>query len=191
MAVRNAQSPSQPDPPRLGARDDESLRAALGEAGRAVRRYLFGLCGDWHEAEDLAQEALLRAWRKRHSFDGRAGVRTWIFAIARNHWLDRLRRRRLRPQEEPMDQPLPATDSQLPPPVIAQRAELAAAIGEAVARLPTEQREALALRESGGLTFSQIGHLLGVPSATVKSRVRYALMKLADELKPFRRELES
>jgi RNA polymerase sigma-70 factor (ECF subfamily) len=191
VAVRNAQSPSQPDPPRLGAQDDESLRAALGEAGRAVRRYLFGLCGDWHEAEDLAQEALLRAWTNRHGFDGRAGVRTWIFAIARNHWLDRLRRRRLRPREEPMDQPLPATDSQPPPPVIAQRAELAAAVGEAVARLPTEQREALALRESGGLTFSQIGHLLGVPSATVKSRVRYALMKLADELKPFRRELES
>ena len=67
----------------------------------------------------------------------------------------------------------------------AQRAELASAVKRALARLPDEQREALALRESEGLTFDQIGQLLGVPTATVKSRVRYALLKLADDLRPY------
>ena len=63
--------------------------------------------------------------------------------------------------------------------------------GPALGTLPAAQREALALRESEGLTFRQIADLLKVPAATVKSRVRYALIKLADELKAFRPELAS
>ena len=70
-----------------------SVRAAVAEAGPAVRRYLFALGATWDEAEDLAQGALLKAWRARAGFDGRADVRTWIFSIARNHWRDEIRRR--------------------------------------------------------------------------------------------------
>ena len=65
------------------------------------------------------------------------------------------------------------------------RGELAAAVKQALTALPPDQREALALRESEGLTFVQIAAMLDVPAATVKSRVRYALMKLAEQLKPF------
>ena len=167
------------------------MRAALVNAAPAVRRYLFGMCGRWHEAEDIAQEALLKAWARRESFDGRADPRTWIFTIARNHWLDCLRRRRVRPKEEHMNDQLAPAGSMPGPSAIAERGELGAVVRRAVQKLPAEQREALAMRESEGLTFRQIGQALGVPTATVKSRVRYALTKLADELEPFRRELES
>jgi RNA polymerase sigma-70 factor (ECF subfamily) len=73
----------------------------------------------------------------------------------------------------------------------AARGEMAAVLQAAVALMPDEQREALSLRESEGLTFAQIAGLLGVPCATVKSRVRYALLKLADAHQRFRQELES
>ena len=185
----NSPSPSADSQSAL-LRDPDEVRAALCESGPAVRRYLFGMCGDWHEAEDLAQETLLKAWQKRAGFDGRANPRTWIFRIARNHWLDRLRRRRVRPPEQAMTTDTYASPSAAPPQAAA-RGELAAAIDQALGKLPAEQREALALRESEGLTFPQISALLHLPAATVKSRVRYALIKLADELKAFRPELES
>jgi RNA polymerase sigma-70 factor (ECF subfamily) len=112
-------------------------------------------------------------------------VKTWIFTIARNHWLDHLRRRRAAPEMEPMTELPGRTHGAASPPELAARGELRQAIREAMARLPAEQAEALALRETSGLKFREIAELLGVSPATVKSRVRYALLKLAEELRPF------
>ena len=186
MAKNEPQSTWQPAATPSGARDAEGFRAAVAGAFAPVRRYLFGCCGNWHEAEDLAGDVLLKAWRARARFDGRAKAMTWIFTIARNHWRDRLRRRRVRPAAQPLDLAAEPTGPAASPHAAAVRSERARAVRRAVGRLPDEQREALALRESRGLTFAEIAELLGVPAATVKSRVRYALLKLADELKPFR-----
>ena len=167
------------------AEGEESLRQALADAFPAVRRYVFVLCGQWDQAEEVAAEAMLKAWRGRAGFDGRADARTWIFTIARNQWLDCLRQQRRRPRMQTMDESLQLPVSGPPPPASAGHAELAEAVRAAVARLPGEQAEVLALRESRGLTFAQIAALLGIPVATAKSRARYALLKLAEELRPF------
>lgn len=184
----NIHGPSAPARRDLSSGTD-ALRAAICEAAPAVRRFLFAMCCNWHEAEDLTQEALLKAWARRQSFDGRASAGTWIFSIARNHWLDRLRRRSRRAEQSITAARQTEVQTSCPAATLARR-ELAAAIERALAKLPDEQRQALALRESEGLTFSQIAALLDVPTATVKSRVRYALVKLADELKAFRPELK-
>jgi len=184
VAVRGVKTVHSDVPLRFGARDEEFLRRALGDAGPAVRRYIFGLCGNWHEAEDTAQEALLKAWRNRASFDGRAQVQTWLFTIARNHWLDRLRRRRVRPREEGMSEGMTTISPQPAPPAVAHRGELAEAVDRAMASLPPEQREALALRESKGMTFAQIAGMLGYtkpdPAAVAESMPATLQLKMLE-----------
>jgi RNA polymerase sigma-70 factor, ECF subfamily len=171
---------AQADGPSGPAQD---LRAELAAQAPAVRRFLFGMCGDWDQAEDLAQEALLKAWSRRESFDGRSSPRTWIFAIARNHWLDQLRRKKtMRLTRQALTDPVAPGGG---PPAAMARNELRQAVETAMGKLPPEQCEALALRESQALSFEQIGQMLNVPTATVKSRVRYALLKLSHELEPF------
>ncbi len=179
--VASTSSPASGDAPRF--------RAELAEAAPAVRRFLFGLCGDWHRSEDLSQEALLSAWHKRDSFNGQASLRTWVFAIARNHWLTGLRQQARRGREEPVNESC-HIDLTAAPEALAARGELADAVAAAMARLPDEQREALSLRELGGLTCVQVADVLDLPLGTVKSRLRYAMGKLARELEPFAQELE-
>lgn len=167
------------------------LRAAIQDACQPIRWYLLGMCGNWHEADEVAQQALAKAWARREQFDGRSDAKTWLFAIARNHWLDELRKRKRAPTHEPMDtvhDNLAVTDD---PAAGLERAELIQAIAHAMDSLPPEQREAVSLRESGALTFAQIAETLGVPVPTVKSRVRAGLAGLAEKLRPYHRELQS
>jgi RNA polymerase sigma-70 factor (ECF subfamily) len=177
--------------PMRGTRDDSALRWAIEESVLPARRFLFGMCGCWEQAEDMVQEAMLKAWARRDSFDGRSDARTWLFAIVRNHWLDCLRKKMSRSGQQTRDLEYAAeiADGRPAPPQKALRAELSAAVDKALARLPGEQREALALRESEGLTFAQIAQMLDLPVPTVKSRVRYALLKLSEELQPYRESM--
>jgi RNA polymerase sigma-70 factor (ECF subfamily) len=172
-------------PPQAAAA--HSVRVAIDQAADSVRAYLFGMTANWHDAEDLAQAAMLKAWQKREQFSAQADAKTWIFTIARNHWRDALRTRSRTPGHESMHDGHDIYFAAAANPVEQlQQQELAAALAAAMVALPDAQREALALRESDGLTFPQIASVLDLPVATVKSRVRYALAKLADELRSYR-----
>jgi RNA polymerase sigma-70 factor (ECF subfamily) len=177
--------------PMRGTRDNSALRSAIEESVLPARRFLFGMCGCWEQAEDMVQEAMLKAWARRESFDGRSDARTWLFAIVRNHWRDCLRKKMSRSgqQTRDLEDAAQIADGHPAPPEKALRTELSAALDKALARLPDEQREALALRESEGLTFAQIAQMLDLPVPTVKSRVRYALLKLSEELQPYRESM--
>jgi RNA polymerase sigma-70 factor (ECF subfamily) len=183
-------SPSPDSPSPAASAGEQRLRAEIGACCHAVRCYLLAMTGNWHEADEAAAEALAKAWQKRHLFDGRSQVRTWIFTIARNHWRDEIRKRKRRPKRQDMqDIPETALAVEADPAQGLDRAGLTEAIARAMASLPEEQREAIALREGQALTFREIGELLDVPLATVKSRVRYGLEKLAQILAPYRKEL--
>jgi RNA polymerase sigma factor (sigma-70 family) len=176
------------------APSDEALLAgvASGDARATtafVRRYqarVFGLAhtmvGDRGTAEEIAQEAFLRAWRHADAYDPRRGqVATWLLAITRNLAIDRLRVKR----PEPVD---PSTLVRMVEtawgahPQAAPEAAERGGVHAAVAALPEEQRRAVLLAVLFGFTAREIGELEGAPLGTAKTRIRTALMKLRAEL---------
>lgn len=188
------QSLSAPAAVHLGvppAPSDESLLAGLAvgdaAAGTAfVRRFqrrvyglALGLVGDAGAAEDIAQEAFVRAWRHAQAYDTRRGsVTTWLLAITRNLAIDNLRMRRpvpADPQTILALQPLP-TSSALDDTVITSRS--VAALGNTMRSMPDEQRRALLLAAFFGYTAKEISEAEGVPLGTAKTRIRSAMLKL-------------
>jgi RNA polymerase sigma factor (sigma-70 family) len=169
---------------------DEALLAGLaaGDSAAAtafVRRFqarVFGLAvtmvGNPAVAEEIAQEAFTRAWRHAGAYDVRRGrVATWLLSITRNLAIDHLRAKRT----EPLDpQTLGGVERTLwtkpgPEPDIDVE-ELREALGE----LPVEQRRALLLAALGGYTAREIGAIEEVPLGTAKTRIRTAMLKVAD-----------
>ncbi|ANH07840.1 sigma-70 family RNA polymerase sigma factor [Shinella sp. HZN7] len=125
-------------------------------------------------AEDLVQETMLTVWRKASYFDpARAGVATWIFAIARNIRIDHLRRRRVPSSLPPDPEEIPASveDHILG----AQRDEQ---VRRALAALPAEQQTIIRLSYFTEKSQSEIAEALGIPLGTVKSRTRLAMNRL-------------
>jgi RNA polymerase sigma factor (sigma-70 family) len=176
------------------APSDESLVAglAVGDAAACtafVRRFqrrvyglALGLVGDPGAAEDVAQEAFVRAWRHAQNYDARRGsVVTWLLAITRNLCIDNLRMRRPQPADPEIILALqpPATGPSIDDTVIASRT--VAALTEVLHRLPDEQRRALLLAAFYGYTAKEIGEAEGVPLGTAKTRIRSAMQKLRAE----------
>lgn len=132
-------------------------------------------------AEDLAQEAMLTVWRKAAQFDpAKAAASTWIFTIARNLRIDRLRREQraavyalaMKDEAEPPVQPDQALD-------VAQREVV---VREALQVLPDDQLQVVRLSFIEGRTHMEIADALQIPLGTVKSRMRLAMTKLRDAL---------
>jgi RNA polymerase sigma-70 factor (ECF subfamily) len=170
---------------------DEALLEGMGLGERAaaaafVKRFqarVFGLAlgivGDPLLAEDVAQEALTKAWRNAGAYDPRRGaVATWLLTITRNLAIDTLRLHRARPSdpdsmvtfEIPSDDPGPAE--------AAIRADTARGVRGAIGMLPIDQRRALVLSAFFGRTAQEIADLEGIPLGTAKTRIRAAMIKL-------------
>src|SRR5215211_6533176 len=148
---------------------------------------LFGLArtivGNPASAEEVAQEAMLRAWRHAGAYDRRRGrVETWLLAITRNLAIDHLRLKR----GEPIDPDSLAAEEALfmrapEDPGGEQRGEVEA-LRTALAALPSDQRRALLMAALWGFTANEISEMEDAPLGTTKSRIRAALMKLRGEL---------
>jgi RNA polymerase sigma-70 factor (ECF subfamily) len=129
------------------------------------------------DAEELVQETLTAVWRRAGQFDpSKAGFTTWLFTIARNRSIDRIRRER-RPAldpEEPMLQPEPETA----PDTAYEQGQEAGRLKAAIGNLPPEQSELIRLAYYEELAHSAIAARLDMPVGTVKSRIRLAMQKL-------------
>jgi RNA polymerase sigma-70 factor (ECF subfamily) len=135
------------------------------------------MCGKRAIAEDMAQEALTKAWRSRDSFEPGTNIKAWLFTILRNAIYSNSRRAWRELQwDETLGEKIPA------PPREQEWALELSDTARALSRLKLEQREALILVTVCGFTQSDAAMICGVPSGTVKSRAARARAKLLDML---------
>lgn len=137
--------------------------------------YLRSLCRDPHRAEDLLQETFLNLHRARHTYLPGKPVRPWVYAIARNVFLmsERARRRRLAHEQ--------LAEEELPEVAVASSAtawEGAKDLGHLLAKLPEKTREVLLLHHVAGLSFREVGKVLGLSEGAAKVRAHRALEEL-------------
>ncbi len=142
----------------------------LGLIGRLVR--------DPHEAEDIAQETFIKAYRALANFRGESAFYTWLYRIAINTANNYLVSRGRRPPDTDLDvdddeeiEAQVALADHDSPEANQQRDELKAAIDRAIAELPEDLRTAFTLREFSGLSYEEITEIMDCPVGTVRSRI--------------------
>lgn len=146
-----------------------------------IKSYLMKIGAAADLADDLAQEAMLRVWRKARLFDpSKASASTWIYTIARNLRIDAARRA-AKPALDP-DEPALAPEADPAPDMEVERADRDARISAAFSALPPAQHEVVRLHFMEDLAHSEIAERLNLPLGTVKSRLRLAFDKIRKDL---------
>lgn len=156
---------------------DAFARVFAAYAGK-VKGYLLRLGAPAAIAEDLAQDAMVSVWRRAASFDAtKAKASTWIFVIARNAWIDRLRREKTELAYRSVTIVSEESDEESPDDA-AMRGQTEEQVSAAMATLSEEQQQVVRLSFFEDRPHSEIAERLSLPLGTVKSRLRLALIKL-------------
>jgi RNA polymerase sigma factor (sigma-70 family) len=140
------------------------------------------LAGNDQDAEDIVQEATLRAFKFFEGFKGNDG-RTWFLTIVRHTFYTTLPQKRKQAQTTIFDEEIHAESSEeLNPEVLLIRNADAQRLKEALAELPPEYREVIVLREIEELSYKEIADLIGIPIGTVMSRLARSRKRLQERL---------
>jgi RNA polymerase sigma-70 factor (ECF subfamily) len=172
---------------------DQLLRRHYDRVHAVCRR----IAGGTRDADDAAQEAMIRVVRNIDRFDGRAAFGTWVYRIATNTALDELRKRKRRPQLHIVDDDDDRRAVGEPVDKFADRHIDGVAdritIDEALADLPEEFKAAVVMRDVGDLDYAEIATALDLPIGTVKSRIargrRLLVAKLGNRDDPYERPI--
>lgn len=160
-------------PPEVKRLSDNEFKADLVVLIPQLRAFARSLCGHRERADDLAQEAMLRAWGARNSFQAGTNLRAWAFVILRNIFLSQMRRARFTGE---WDESVAARALSTPP---SQEHHLQAGdLQRALLCLPETQREALILVAAGGFSYEEAARICNCAVGTIKSRVARARMAL-------------
>ena len=178
--------------------DDAQLhllrRAQEGDAGAfnqllrtylpSVRRFAYTFASDWAEADDLAQDAMLRVFRSIHSFRGDCAFSTWVFRIVRNTYIDRTRTRwfRMRKTSRPVDDLNMAADPTETPEAMTIKEAERLALWRAIKTLPAKHSNVIVLVDIEGLDYAEVATIEGVPVGTVRSRLSRGRALLGQKL---------
>jgi len=150
--------------------------------------YFYHRCWDQMQAEDLAQTVFLKVFKARERYKVTAKLRTWIYRIAHNAWVDHLRRRR---PAVSLDAERGENGGALKDILAAEDEEehedrddlIRERIRSAVSELPQGQQDVFILANNQDMKYQEIGHVLGIPEGTVKSRMHAAVRALRTQLR--------
>ena len=160
------------------AGDELAFRRLVDPYRRALEVHCYRMLGSPHDAEDVVQDTLLRAWRALDRFQPRAAFQTWLYRIATNACLDELERRPRRPEpiqpfpDSPLDEG--ASPTYDPAARYAIREGMELALLRAIQELPARQRAALILRDVLGWTSPEVAELLDSTVAATNSALQRA-----------------
>lgn len=158
-------------------RDDRAFQELFEKYAPRVKSLMMRQGADANTAEELAQETLFAVWRKANLYsDEKGSVATWIFAIARNLRIDKLRREETWVELPDGYDQEPSADAQ--PDEVLSDGEQRLRIRLALNSLPADQLQVVNLSFIDGLSHGQIAMQLGLPVGTVKSRIRLAYLRL-------------
>jgi RNA polymerase sigma-70 factor (ECF subfamily) len=170
-------------------------RAAFGqlvdEYKDKIYNYVARMLNDPYEAEDVTQEAFLRAYRSLPRFRGASSFHTWLYRIASNLAIDVVRKRKRQDPTFSLDEPLESDDGEyereIPddtgsPEDRTSTRETRVAVRRAIMDLPEKLRDVMILYELQGETYEDIADILDVPLGTVKSRLFNARNRLKESL---------
>ena len=149
--------------------DDGVFKRDLVQLIPHLRAFARTLCGDATAADDLAQDAMMKAWDARASFQMGTNMKAWTFMILRNQFYSEKRRswRQSQLDQEAAERTLVAVDDPAAPVALDE-------LRQGLAMLPAEQREALILVGAGGFAYEEAAEICNCAVGTVKSRVSRA-----------------
>jgi RNA polymerase sigma-70 factor, ECF subfamily len=170
--------------------DSDAFRTLVERHSRSVFRLAFRMTGNEQDAEDVVQEALLRAYRQLGRFESRANFGTWLYRIVANCSVDLMRAKQARHDQtrsealetvaevSPVDAPGPER--------LAESAEIHRRVQTALGMLSPLERAAFTLRHYEGRSIDEIGRTLGLGTSAAKHSVFRAVKKLRGVLQPLR-----
>ncbi len=168
---------------RIAAGDKLAMQALFARHRTLVYRWLLRFVGNETNAEDLLSEVFLDVWRQADRFEGRSSVSTWLISIARFKALSARRRRTDAELDEKIESTVADTANDPEDLQEKNRGEL---LRQALTRLSLEHREIIDLVYYHEKSVEECATILGIPAATVKTRMFYARKKLAELVKDTR-----
>ena len=165
----------------LAAQDQGALRTLILRYQVRVFRFTVRLVRNEAVAEELTNEVFMEAWRSAKNFEGRSSPSTWLLSIAHNKAVSSLRKRRESGWNE--DQANEIADTDDDPEMVAQKADKSAIMRRCIETLSAEHREIIDLVYYHEQSVTEVSIVLGIPEATVKTRMFYARKKLSEVLK--------
>ena len=168
--------------------DSEAFRALVEQHSRSVFRLAFRMTGNEQDAEDVVQEAFLRAYKQLGRFESRANFGTWLYRIVANCSVDLMRAKQARhdiSRRESLDDAVELPAHAIPGPQrLAESAEIQQRVRDALAGLSPLERAAFTLRHHEGRSIEEISKTLGLGTSAAKHSVFRAVKKLRVALAP-------